>query len=179
MEQINQNKFVKWVIIVLLAVNIVTVSIIWIQSVQKKEPIPTDALPPQRTVELMQNAIGLTDEQTKQFAIMREEHFAKRRMVETQIPSLNRQIFEEMFSEKKDTEKINSLLSQIAEKSAEIEKLRIEHFTQLAEICSREQKAKLKRLLINTIDRPGPKERRGNSPPPLHGRKRVLPPEQE
>jgi len=179
MERINQNRFAKWIIIVLLAVNILTVSIIWMQSMQKEEHISTKLLPPQRTVELMQKTIGLTDEQAEQFAIMREVHFAKRRTIETQIASLNRQVFEEMFSEKKDTVKINSLLFQIAEKLARIEKLRVEHFTQLAGICNKEQKEKLKTLLINTIDRPGTMERRGNPPPPLHEGKRAQPPEQE
>lgn len=179
MERINQNRFAKWIIIVLLAVNILTVSIIWMQSMQDGERISSKSLPPQRTVELMQKTIGLTDEQAEQFTIMREEHFAKRRTIETQIASLNRQVFEEMFNEKNDTVKINSLLSQAAEKLARIEQLQVEHFTQLAGICNKEQKEKLKTLLINTIDHPGPMERHENPPPPLHEGERALPPEQE
>ncbi len=168
MERLNQNRFAKWIIIVLLAVNILTVSIIWMQSMQKEEYSPTKAVPPQRTVELMQKTIGLTDEQAKQFAIMREDHFAKRRMAESQLAPLNKQIFEEVFKDKKDTARISNLYSQLGAKLTEIEKLRIEHFAQLAEICNKEQKEKLKELLINIVDRPEPFAQPGNQPPPRH-----------
>lgn len=176
MDWINQNRLTKLLIVVLLAVNILTVSIIWMQNMQKKELLPSEAVPPRQTVELMQNTIDLTDDQTERFAIMREEHFAKRRIVETKIASLNRQIFEEMFGGKKDTVKINGLYSQIAVKLTEIEKLRIGHFARLASICNEEQKEKLKRLLMSTVDSPGPMERRGNPPPPpLHERDGIPP----
>lgn len=176
MDRINQNKFSRWLIIVLLAVNLLTVSIIWMQNMQKREPLPPDAAKPGQTVKVMQNTIGLTDQQAGQFAIMREEHFDRRRKVEMEIASLKKQLYEEEFGDEKDTARINGLLNQIGAKQTEIEKLQIEHFEKLADICSKEQKEKLSKLLIETVGMPRPMAREGAPPLPLHERNGGPPP---
>ncbi len=156
MDWITKNKFNTWLILILLAVNILTVSIIWMQTLKERNPIlppPVGIEQKPESVSLMQRTLNLSDEQTKQFEKMRENHFARSKIVNEKILELKRQIVKQIFSDKKDTVLVSSLCNQIGALETDLEKLRFKHFTEFVSICTPGQKEIFEPVLMELYGR--------------------------
>lgn len=167
MNLFKENNFSKIIIAVLLIINIITLSIMWIQS--SKGPVPP---PPvnnsARAVKLMKEQLNLTPEQTKKFREMRRKHFTEVNAIGDSILSLKKQIMDEIFIENQDTAKVNMLAQQIGKYQAEIEKLNFEHFLKFSLILDKGQKDKLHSVISRLPGNPRP-GRPLPPPPPRKG----------
>ena len=80
MDLIKQNKFIGWVIAILIVLNIVSLSIIWIQSKNNNNyPQKDQSVSQPGPVKLIQKEIGMSDEQANKFTEMRKELQEKQR----------------------------------------------------------------------------------------------------
>lgn len=177
-----QNKPIKWLIGILLVVNVLTITVIWILVARDKQPPPFDrGGKPSDGADLLQKELNLTDAQKKQFEDSRKENFAKSDVLFQQLMNVKNNYFGELRKERTDTVLVNSLLSKISSVQIELEKLRFEHFKYLLSICNSEQKEKfmpiLKEFLVGKPPRemdkgkpmpgfPGKEGMKDNPPPP-------------
>jgi len=173
MEWLAKNNFTKWLIGVLLAVNILTSSIIWIYVVKEshQRPFAPDDQR-QNPAGLIQKQLNLSAEQTKQFDKMRKENFEKTNILFDQIFTVKKQLSNALFNEKIDTVYVNSLISKQCSLQTELEKLRFNHFKEFISVCTPEQKQKLRPILSELISGKPPMEgmhgkNEGIMPPPL------------
>ena len=88
MDFIKQNKFISFVIAILIALNVLTLSIIWIQSERKNQPaIKEPGNQPPGSVKLMQREIGLSDEQANNFEEMQKDLKASTKKLNDELDS--------------------------------------------------------------------------------------------
>jgi Spy/CpxP family protein refolding chaperone len=159
MDLINQNKFKNWLIIVLLAINLITVSVIWIQITKKNEPqqVVQDNRPSE-SVNLLKKALDLNEDQTKQLEKMRTDQFDQSKKYNDRLNDLKKQLAEELFKESPDTTLANTKAKEIGDLQSKVESIRFKHFKELLAICTPEQKEKLKPILVELFGRKPPKD---------------------
>lgn len=184
MDWITQNKPIKWLIGILLVVNILTITIIWILVTREIQPPPFDrGGNPSGGADLLQKELNLTDEQKKQFEDARKENFAKSDVLFQQLIDVEDNYFVELQKEKADTVLVNDLLSKISSIQIALEKLRFKHFRYLLSLCTTEQKEKFKPILRNLLVGKPPREHDKGKPGPgipgKEGMKDVPPPPRE
>jgi Spy/CpxP family protein refolding chaperone len=159
MDLINQNKFKNWLIIVLLAINLITVSVIWMQITNKnvQQPGAQDNRPSE-SVNLLKKALDLNEGQTKQLEKMRNDQFDQSKKYNDRLNDLKKQLAEELFKESPDTTLANSKAKEIGDLQSKVESIRFNNFKELLAICSPEQKEKLKPILVEVFGRKPPKD---------------------
>ncbi len=164
MDLIKQNKFISWVIAVLVVLNMVTLAIIWVQSNNGNVPKVVDnAIPPDNSVKLIQKEIGLSGDQTQQYQDMRSDFQTKTKELNDELNSLKLRIADEIFKTNPDKKFVDSAASRIGTLQSKIEVIRFEHFRSLVQICDAGQKDKLQPVLKEVfgkkkpVDNPEPK----------------------
>lgn len=172
MDWINQNKFKNWLIISLFAVNITTVSVIWVQVLREKPAAaPTSAGGNTESVNLMKRELDLNDWQTQQLEKLRSSKLDLVRLYNDSLDQLKKQLADQLFLKNQDSATITRWAKSIGDLEAKVTLLRFQHFQELLAICTPAQQNKLKPILTDVIGRrpPKPEEkeipREGNRPP--------------
>jgi Spy/CpxP family protein refolding chaperone len=159
MDWLNQNKFKNWLIVILLAVNILTVSIIWMQTATQNDPQTQDQ---QRrsseSVQLMKKALDLSEEQTRQLEQIRYGQMEQSKQYNDRLSQLKKELAEELFASSPDTALANQKTKEIGELQSSVEYLRFKHFNELLAMCTPEQREKLKPIVIEIFGRKPPRE---------------------
>jgi Spy/CpxP family protein refolding chaperone len=174
MDWITQSKFKNWLVVVLLATNLVAVSIIWMQTAK------TDRVEPKgqqqrgsESVQLMRKALGLTEEQTRRLEIFRNARAEQSRIYNDRLTVLKRRLAEEVFKEVPDTTLARTRAKEIGELQANVEIIRFAYFNELLALCTPEQRQKLKPIVVEVFGRKPPKDESGeNSQPRDFGKER-------
>jgi hypothetical protein len=171
MDWINQGKYIKWLIGILLIVNLLTISIIWILITGRREPPPFGGdKKPRGTIEKMKKDIGLSDDQAKQFEKLRNDNFEQVKSIFEKIDQNKKLLARELANDKIDTVLIKSITNKIGLMIAETEKKRIIHFKNLISLCNPEQKAKLLPILEQLVGgKPPMMGKPGDGPMPQGG----------
>ena len=146
----QRNKVLVGVIVVLVILNIVSLSFIWTEQdhqEEKKSP---------RVERYLGKRLKLDEEQVTFFKKSRKEHFERTSNLMAEIAKLRSQLAVQIENEASD-----SLLNSVAAKYRELEKLNHEHFRRLRSICDGEQKVKFDSMLID-LSRRGQLRRRSH-----------------
>ncbi len=167
MDLLNQNKFLKWLVIILALLNLGTLSVMWIGK-------PAATLPPpppshgarDNMVGFLRNELKLNDEQVEEFSKLRDKHFLSAKKISREMHELKKSLMDNVFK----NEPINkdSIATLIGKKQTQLELLTYNHFMELKEVCGKEQIHKLKKMLGGFFkDRElPPKSLRKRPPPP-------------
>jgi len=110
--------------------------------------------------------LDLSEAQTLHFEKLREEHFLKVKPEMEAITLLKKQLVEESLNDNPDTKKIDAFVTGIGSHQAALERELVQHFHQMAKLCTPEQRVKLKAVLENMATRRmhGGKGRWGDTP---------------
>ena len=176
-----QSKPIKWLIGILLVVNVLTITTIWILVARDKQPPQFDRVgKPPGGADLLQKELNLSDVQKKQFEDARKENFSKSDVLFKKLMDIKNNYFGELQKEKTDTVLVNGLLSKISSVQIELEKLHFEHFRYLLSICTKEQKEKFKPILKEILVGKPPREidngKSGHGIPGKEGMRNNMPP---
>lgn len=159
MDLVNQNKFKNILIILLLVVNIISLSIIWMQTTEKKEAIPVEGKKPKtESVSLMKEVLNLNDDQTKKLEKLRSDKLDLSKKYNDSLSLLKKQLAEELFKSKSNQELVQEKTKMIGELQSKVERVRFDHFNELLAICTPEQKIKLKPIIEELFGRKPPKD---------------------
>lgn len=185
MDWITQNKYAKWLLIVLLLVNIITITIIWV-IISRDKPMPpfNTAGKPPAIKDLMQKELNLTNEQSQKFEKLRQDNFLKVDALFKSVAEKQKLLSDELSSTKSNDAKVDSIINDIMVLQGKLEKERFNHFKELISICTSDQQKKLMPILkqfysFKPMDKNGnPKEMKNNErggempPPPFEERQK-------
>ena len=97
--------------------------------------------------------LALSESQTSGFEKLRQEHFLKIKPEMEAITPLKKQLVAESLKDNPDFKKTDSLVAAIGVHQATIERELVLHFHQLSELCTPEQRGRLKEVLENMATR--------------------------
>lgn len=166
MDIFSKNKFLAWVIIILIVLNVVTLGALWLQ--KSRGPVheypgrmPEDKKGPGKFLE---QELDLNEEQSKKFAELREQHRTTADGLLKEMRDAREELFEQVKSDNPDMAKVEELENTIGQKTTELEKATFEHFKQLRAICTDEQKVKFDEVIGDAMKMAGPKGGPGGPP---------------
>lgn len=180
MDIFSKNKFLAWVIIILIVLNAATLGTLWFQRSRVPGPVheypgklPDDRKGPGNFLE---KELGLSEEQAKQFDSLREQHRTEADKLLKEMQDSREELFTQIKSDSPDMSKVEELENKIGQKTTELEKATFEHFKQLRAICNDEQKKKFDEIIVDAMKQAGPKGGPGGPPNgPPDGRRNVPP----
>jgi Spy/CpxP family protein refolding chaperone len=177
MDLVNQDKFKNWLIIALFAMNIFTLAIIWTQITGNKESEKIRQNPPQsESAGIVNKALELDDAQADKFNKIRASQREKAKKLNDSLDILKKEMADELFKSSPDSIMANLKAKKIGELQYKLEYSRFSNFKNLLAISTKEQKEKLKPVIIDlfgrrpALDKPGvktdQKKNMQNEPPP-------------
>jgi len=163
---IKQNKFIGWVISILIVLNLLSLTMVWLQKERTVTSYPKESDgSPSGSVQLLQREIGLSDEQVNKFQQMRSDHMKKTKKINDELDDLKLRLVDKIFDPQSDQKLADSIAVQIGILQSQVEKMRFEHFKALVQICNPEQREKLQPILREVFGKKVPVENPERRPP--------------
>jgi Spy/CpxP family protein refolding chaperone len=160
MDWVRQNAVRAWLILGLVVLNLVALSIIWMQTSQRQAP-PGQPSRPSESIALLQRVLALDARQVARAESIMTSRRELSKDANERAVEIKRQMAEELFNDVPDTALARKMAGQIGELQSTIEMIRFQHFLSLVAVCTPEQRAKLKPILIEVFGRKPPKEEAG------------------
>ena len=152
------------IILLLIVLNLTSLGTIWfLQSSRPPEAGSTSRGPVKNFLE---QELGLTPKQTKQFERLRQQHFQESQAINEEMRLSKEAIMQEVFADSPNSVKAEALAEEIGEGQAELENLRFQHFLALKSVCQPEQLEKFQRLFHELLP---PREPPNEGRPPQPG----------
>lgn len=164
MDYFTKNKVLFWCVIVLILLNMASLGSFWM----KKPPLgPPSGLPPMPGGQkVMEERLGLSDQQVQQFEQIRNDHFTETIPLQEEMHKLRLELLEEIFVTTPEEAKIQEILKTLEQKSGQFEAGLLQHFQQLKNVCDQQQTEALKLMLADIIERGRPRDPRRHPPGP-------------
>lgn len=172
MDIFKKNRLTMWVIVLLVVLNLLTISAIWMKNFPRFDKRKSGG------EAFLIEELKLTDEQAEQFRELREIHFDETKEIHREMNDLRKAITDELFRENPDSAKVMRWAREVGEMHSAIERARFLHFQALKEPLEPEQRDKFRAVMRELQrKRPGPggppgrgprgpkPRRRGNGPP--------------
>jgi len=177
MDIFKQNRYLFVVIILLVILNLATITMLWLGKPEQRQPRldqPNPAEEQNRISQILKDELGFDKQQIDKYLQIRREHREKVRMLNDEIRQVKKQMFDEVLKDIPKPEFSDSLLAISQSKQAEIERMTFQHFLNLKRLCKPEQQNKLK-LLMHELFREQPAGNVEKQPPLLPGNRRPPP----
>ncbi len=159
MDWFNQLRMKNILIFLLVLMNIITVSVLWIQTSSDEQGTQKSrATQSTGSVELMRTTLGFSDEQTEAFRSLLSEYHVQTRPLNERISEFKRKLSERVFTGSSDSADALQLTREIGGLQEQIELLRYRHFVKVAALCDQQQKEKLQPIIAQLFGRRPPKE---------------------
>jgi Spy/CpxP family protein refolding chaperone len=142
-------RFYKLLIVVLILINITTISFFWLTS---KRPGPPGK---NELVELL----DLQGQTKTTILAMQDDHFTRKHALVQKSRDLHEQLFQSFNDETKDSTAVAQLIDRIVENQRETEQMTFDYFKEVSKLCTPEQREKLQELIHDVL-------RRAGGPPP-------------
>jgi len=155
MDFITKNKLAFWAIVILIILNITTLSLVLLRGGPPRPEErfmrgPEDAPPPDALM-FLEKELNFSREQAEQLKLLRETHFKGSKELLDSIHLLKKEILSELRNEISDPEKIKSPASEIGKLQTEFELMIFNHFAEIKNVCDKEQKIKFANLIDEII----------------------------
>ncbi len=139
----DNSKFLKIVIIILLFINISTLAFIWMHKPPHAMPPP----PSQEIGDFLMHELNFTEAQRTQFVYMRDEHRSSVRDLRDESQYLRDKFFDLLDAIPPDTIKIYQLADSLTSVQKQIELSTFYHFQKVRTICSPRQQKKFDEVI--------------------------------
>lgn len=155
MDWLQSNKTKNRAIIILIALNMLTMAMVWIE--KSKTGIQEDK--PSSSTALISKELNLEQSQAAKIEKSRSDKLGQIKLLNDSTSRLKKELADELFSEHPDTQKVSQYAAIIGSLQSRIEILRFMHFNELLSVCTPEQKNKLKPIINEVFNRKPPKPR--------------------
>lgn len=172
MDIFTKKRIWIWVVVLLIVLNLLTLSTLWINFSKRPISSPPPKGERERPTDVaffLEGELGLSEEQARQFEKLRDLHFLQSKKILDEIQSLKEIMTQEMFADTPDLEKVASVTTQIGKKQSALDNLLFSHFRELYSVCKPHQQEKLKNLFHEILRMTGPPDTPqppGKKPPP-------------
>lgn len=146
----------KWSVAVLVVLNILML----VQNFMKP-PMHHGMPPHEGPAAKIKEDLGLTDDQMKQFEVLKDDHQKAMRELHEQGRTLRDNYFDLLKSDSADVNLKSEIEKRIAENQLQIENITFDHFRKVRALCSEEQKVKFDHVIGNIL-----RGMRHHGPPP-------------
>jgi hypothetical protein len=177
MDIFTKNRATVTTIILLIVINVFTLLIIWFDGRGILGPPRME--PPRenddRMAFFLKNELGLNETQVQEYHQLRLKHLQQTRHINDEIQRLKKQLLDQLFTDRVDSQKVNQLIESISEKQKISERIIFSHFLEMKKLCGEGQQEKLHRLLDGFFRPPRPQgppdmeDHRPKPPPPQGG----------
>jgi len=168
MDYFTNKKFVTWTIIILVALNVFTLSSIWLTKLFRPDPFHLtfheERRPP--VDNFIERELDLSKDQIRKFEESRERHKIQSKALNDVIFVKKEKLIYELFISEADSVEIKKISEEIGIMQTELEMQNNSHILELKSICNPEQQEKLKFLFNEMLEKSRPEEHR--PPPPPH-----------
>ena len=148
----DNSKFLKVVIIILLLINISTLVFMWMHQ-------PPHDHPPHGhgdSMEYLTHELKLTDDQQKQLEAMRDQHHDAMEEVQHRSRKAHDDYFNLLGNPNTDSTMVNAAADSILALQKQIELLTFYHFKKLRAICTPEQQKKFDEIISDAMSKMAP-----------------------
>lgn len=149
MKKLKKNKFTKWLIVILLLVNIVTVAFFWGNHFKKEK----DNSPK----EFLARKLNFTDSQRRLYFELASDHNHNAKKIREQIKNNKDNLFQLLKSDTIIDSARNNAALKVSLSIQSLDILTFEHFKKVRALCSKEQKPKFDALIqkmVNSVNSP-------------------------
>lgn len=179
METISKNKLLFTIIVILVLINISTLSLVWYGRF-KQPPFPPppppmmeprDGPPPEGKA-FLKEQLKLTDAQMEAIDKIREAHISQIRKIKEDMKGLKDKLFSNLKNPGADTNTIRDITNQIGNIEARVDIITFDNFREVRKICTDEQKKKFDEIILDVMKMGAPPEGRPNGrrgPPGMPG----------
>ena len=177
MDYLRKNKLIGWVVLVLIIMNAVTLTMLWIgknaNNRQGKRPGAKD---------LLISELNLTKEQIGEVEKLRKAHFSSMNQLRGEARESRRDMHE-LWQTDGSEDKVSSLAKRLGEIQETMELQTFDHFSKIRELLDQGQKSKFDKIIHDVLRRGDRKPqgiqpngqngqrgpRSGDRPPPRQG----------
>ena len=173
MDIFKQKRYLGFTVILLVILNIATLTVLWLGRPEGRRPPggPHDPAKEQkRIVHLLKTELGFDEQQTKQYLAMRREQREQVSRLQNDIRQIKREMFNTVLEGHSQPVLSDSLLKLAQDKMADLERLTFQYLLDLKKLCKPEQQDKLKILIGEFFRQNPPRGVKNNGPPPRRER---------
>jgi len=157
----DNSKFLKIVIIILLIINICTLGFIWTHH-HMGPPPPHDH--GGNAGDFLQHELKLNDQQQKQFDQLRDEHHEEAEQLQKEGRELHRKFFDLLHSTA-DSATVLQLAASIADNQKQMEMMTFNHFKKVRALCTPDQQKRFDEVIDEAMRMMAPKPPGREGPP--------------
>ena len=158
MKILSNIKFLWIIILVLIILNIASITAVWIKERGDRVPDFRERAVLPRRDHFLKRELSFTPEQQIQFDSLLDNHRGQLESKADEIRTLREELMS-MMRNQEFTAESESIVRQIGEKQSELELMNYQHFKEVMAICNEEQK----QIFLETIKRAvAPRYRRGD-----------------
>lgn len=150
----ENSKFLKVVIIILLLINLATLGFMW----TRKGP-PMGPPPHRDLVEFLSRELNLSQEQREKFETLKNEHRASVQSLRENSRELHDAFFDMLSKNPVDKAQVEAMADSMVSQQKQIELSTFYHFQKVREICTPEQQKKFDEVINEALRMmaPGPR----------------------
>jgi len=165
METVSKNKLLFTIIILLILINVSTLSFMWYWKI-KEPPLPPPPMmeppvkgPPPEARAHLKELLNLTDAQMETIDKIRESHIGQVQKTRGELKGLKDKIFSNLSNANADTNSVRDIANQIGVLEARVDLITFDNFREVRKVCTDEQKKKFDEVYMDFL-------RMGGPPPP-------------
>jgi Spy/CpxP family protein refolding chaperone len=160
----NNTRFLKIVIAVLVLVNLGTLAFLWFN-----RPGSDSSIQPPFSSGFLVNELDLSKSQRQEYFQLRRNHRLQLEKLQEKDHDFHNRFFEQLFSEVPDSGNVGELADSIAENRRKMEVLTYDHFMHLKQMLTADQQKKFESIFDEVLRRvlPAPPSPPSVVPPPL------------
>ena len=172
MENIFKQKTAAWTIVILLIINLATLTTIWYREFRKPDFRPFAPRDRQERKEnvprFMKEELNLDENQFQAFEKIRTEYLERAGNLMSQMHDLREELFREVLAATPDSLKTVGILQKIGDKQVEFDRNIYSYFMEIRALCGEQNEDKLHALMQDLFfhGQPGGKD----GPPPMMGK---------
>lgn len=147
----NNARFYQIVILILVLLNLGTIAFIWFGRPESQRERQYD-----RPSDMLIRELRLTPSQRDEFGRLRHEHLYRLTSLQRRERTLHEQFFSEALRPEPDTIRMKNLLDSMATLRSRMEMMTFNHFRQLSDLLTEQQKVRFDKVFWRMLDRAMP-----------------------
>ena len=161
MGSLKKNNRRGWVVLLLIVMNIVSLSALWIGHSKR----PGKGRVDRQGEKFLETRLSLTTTQISELRDIREGHFPKMMNLTRDFRKARERLHKAPRTGNNDSQ-LDELAAEVGKAQAKIEREIYDHFSQIRAICTEEQKEIFDKIMIDVLQRGERRGGPGNGPPP-------------